>query len=67
MQKDWMKNKVDIYLEDALNEKTVRRSYPGLIQNLSEEQVTAFTEAIESVNELPVSHAVVVEEYRYSF
>lgn len=67
MQKDWMKNKVDIYLEDTLNEKAIRRSYPGAVRNLTEEQVTAFTEAIESINELPVSYTVVVEEYRYSF
>lgn len=67
MQKEWMENKVDIYLEDLENEKTVRRSFAGAVQNLSEDQVMAFTQAIESVNELPISHAVVVEEYRYSF
>ena len=66
MNKIWSASKVDIFLEDVENEKLVRRSCAGAHQSLSEEQVTAFTQALDSVTDLPVSHTLVIEEYRYS-
>lgn len=67
MQKEWDGSKVDIFLEDADNEKYIRRSFSGALQGLTDEQVTAFTQALSTVNELPISYAAVVEEYRYTF
>ncbi|MER2063061.1 MAG: hypothetical protein ABS873_00285 [Alkalibacterium sp.] len=67
MQKEWDGSKVDIFLEDAENEKYIRRRFNGALQGLTDEQVTAFTEALGTVNDMPVSYAAVVEEYRYTF
>lgn len=67
MQKEWNGSKVDIFLEDAENEKYIRRRFNGALQGLTDEQVTLFTEALSAVNALPVSSAAVVEEYRYTF
>lgn len=66
MIKEWSGNKVDVYLEDSANEKVIRRSFAGANQFLSDEQVTNFTNALDSVTDLPVSHAVVIEEYHYT-
>lgn len=66
MIKEWSGSKVDIYLEDSVNERVIRRSFAGANQFLSDEQVTNFTNALDSVTELPVSHSVVIEEYHYS-
>lgn len=67
MQKEWDGSKVDIYLEDVENEKYVRRRFNDALQGLTDEQVTAFTQALSTVNAMPVSYAAVVEEYRYKF
>ncbi|OJF97086.1 hypothetical protein [Alkalibacterium sp. 20] len=67
MQKEWDGSKVDIILEDVENEKHIRRRFNGALQGLTDEQVTAFTQALSIVNALPVSYAAVVEEYRYTF
>lgn len=67
MQKEWDGSKVDVYLEDAENEKYIRRRFNGALQGVSDEQVTAFAEALSTVNALPVSYAGLVEEYRYTF
>ncbi|GEK91302.1 DUF1659 domain-containing protein [Alkalibacterium kapii] len=66
MQKEWDGSKVDIFLEDAANEKYIRRRFNGAVQTLTNEQVAAFTQALSKVNELPVSYAAVIEEYRYT-
>jgi len=67
MQKEWDGSKVDIFLEDVENEKHIRRRFNGALQGLTDEQVAAFADALSTVNELPVSYAAVVEEYRYTF
>ncbi|MCC5893875.1 MAG: hypothetical protein JJU16_00220 [Alkalibacterium sp.] len=66
MFKEWSGSKVDVYLEDGATETLVRRSFAGANQFVSEEQVTNFTNALDSVTSLPVSHAVVIEEYHYT-
>ncbi|HAJ70404.1 MAG: hypothetical protein ACTHVM_03700 [Alkalibacterium gilvum] len=66
MQKEWDGNKVDIFLEDAVNEKYIRRRFNGAMQTLTDEQIAAFAQALGTVNELPISYATVIEEYRYT-
>lgn len=66
MEKEWSGSKVDIFLDDAENERFVRRSFSGANQLVTDEQVTEFTQALDTVSELPVSHALLIEEYRYS-
>lgn len=65
MQKEWTESKVGIYFEDLENEKLVRRSFNGVIQSPTDEQVTQFAQAIDVVSDLPSSHTILVEEYRY--
>ncbi len=67
MQKEWDGSKVDIFLEDSENEKFIRRRFNGALEGLTDEQVSVFTEALSTVNALPISYAAVVEEYRYTF
>lgn len=66
MHKEWKESKIGIYFEDAENEKSIRRSFNGVIQSPTDEQVTQFTEAIDAVSDLPSSHTILVEEYRYN-
>ncbi|GAB2481855.1 hypothetical protein GCM10008929_04010 [Alkalibacterium psychrotolerans] len=66
MEKEWSGSKVDVFLDDAANEKFIRRSFAGANHLVSDGQVTAFTQALDTVSELPVSHALLIEEYRYS-
>lgn len=67
MQKEWQGNKVDIYTEDGRNGKIIRKRFAGAIRNVTEEQVSAFTQAIDSLNDFPVSHAVLIEEHRFTY
>lgn len=39
MHKEWDGSKVDVFLEDAENEKHIRRRFNGALQVLSDEQV----------------------------
>ncbi len=66
MQKEWAESRVEVYFEDVANERLVRRSFNGALQSPTNEQITAFTQAIDTVSELPVSETMLVEEYRYS-
>ncbi|MBM6615909.1 hypothetical protein JTF06_13540 [Desemzia sp. RIT804] len=66
MQKEWNKGAIEVYFEDIENEEFIRRSYPNTIANVTEVQVEGFTEAIESLSDLPLGHTVIVEEYKYT-
>lgn len=65
MIKVWENSKVDIYFEDAENEKLVRQGFNNLVQGVTEEEIGAFVQAVDSLHELPKSHAIVTESYRY--
>jgi hypothetical protein len=65
MQKHWDKSKVDLYFEDAENEKLIRRSFNNAIETPSDDQITAFTNAVDSLSEYPSAHTVLVQEYQY--
>lgn len=67
MKKEWSGSKVDVLLDDTENEKVVRRSFRGAHESLTDAQVTGFTQALESVSDLPVSHSLVIDEYRYTY
>ncbi|EXJ22735.1 hypothetical protein ADIAL_1850 [Alkalibacterium sp. AK22] len=67
MKKEWSGSKVDVLLEDLEGEKLVRRSFRGAHESLTDVQVTEFTQALESVSDFPVSHALVIDEYRYTY
>lgn len=66
MQKSWANSKVDLYFEDLENEQLVRRSFNNSIQAPSDEQITVFTHAVDTLSELPSAHTVLVESYQYS-
>lgn len=66
MQKEWSKGAIEVYFEDIENEDFIRRSYPNIIADVNESQVADFTDAIESLSELPLGHTVIVEEYKYT-
>lgn len=66
MQKQWENSKVDLYFEDMENEKLVRRSFRNAIEDPTDDQITAFTNAVSELSEYPSAHTVLVEEYRYS-
>ncbi|MFL2100855.1 hypothetical protein [Desemzia sp. FAM 23991] len=66
MQKEWSKGAIEVYFEDIENEDFIRRSYPNIIADVNESQVAEFTDAIESLSELPLGHTVIVEEYKYT-
>lgn len=65
MIREWNGGKVLLFLEDLENEQVIRRSYSDANENLSEDQIAAFTSAVGSLSALPVAHTVVVEEYKY--
>lgn len=65
MMKEWHSGKIDVYFEDAVNEKMVRRSFPNTVENVTELQVSGFTSVIDTLTVLPASHTIVVEEYKY--
>lgn len=67
MNKNWLSNKVEVYFEDSELEKTVRRSFNNAIENPEDTQVVSFAQAVASLTELPISHAVVVESHKYTF
>lgn len=66
MEKEWSGSKVDIFMDDAENDRFIRRSFSGANHLVSNEQVTVFTQALDTVSDLPVSHALLIEEYRFS-
>lgn len=65
MIKVWEKSKVDLYFEDIENEQLVRQGFNNLIDGVSEEEVGAFVDSINSLHELPAVHAIVSDSYRY--
>ena len=65
MNKEWDKSKIDVYFLDAANETFVRQGFNNLVDEVTGEQLGAFTEALESLHALPVGYAVVSESYRY--
>lgn len=67
MQKEWQGNKLDIYSEDAVNDQSFRRRFTGAVKHVTDNQVSAFTQAIDSVSDLPVAYAVLIEENRFSY
>lgn len=66
MEKEWNKGSIEVYLEDIENEELLRRSYPNVIQEVTDVQVDGFTAAIESLSAFPLGHTVVVKEYKYT-
>lgn len=65
MEKEWNKGSIEVHFEDLANEKIIRRSYANTIEGVSEEQVEGFTNALEQLSDLPLSHTVLVEQYSY--
>ncbi len=66
MLKLWEKSKVDVFFEDEANEKLVRQGFNNLIGDVSDEELGAFINSINSLHELPAAHAIVSESYRYT-
>lgn len=66
MLKLWEKSKVDILFEDEANEKVVRQGFNNLINDVSDEELGAFIDSINSLHELPAVYAVVSDSYRYT-
>lgn len=66
MQRAWASSKIDLYFEDLENDQLVRRGFNNTIQNPSDEQITAFTNAVDGLTELSSAHTVLVESYQYS-
>lgn len=65
MQKVWDKSKVDLYFEDLEEDRLVRRSFNNVIEEPSDEQVTAFTHAVDELSDYPSAHTVLVQEFQY--
>lgn len=65
MIKLWDKSKIDLYFEDAENNKVLRQGYNNLIDGVTEEEISTFVDSIDTLHELPVVHAIVSESYRY--
>lgn len=65
MLKIWDKSKIDVYFEDELEDKFVRQGFNNLVEDAGENEISEFLQAIHSLNELPVAHAIVQESYRY--
>ncbi len=61
----WEKSKIDLYFEDEETEGYVRQGFSHLVQETSSEEIGAFVQAINSLHDLPVAHAIVTESQRY--
>lgn len=66
MLKLWEKSKVDVLFEDEANEKLVRQGFNNLIGDVSDEELGAFIDSINSLHELPAAYAIVSDSYRYT-
>lgn len=65
MQKEWNKSKVDLYFEDLENEVDVRRSFQHVVETPTDAQITAFTQAVDSLSDLTSTYTVLVQEFKY--
>lgn len=61
----WEKSKIDVYFEDEEVEGFVRQGFSHLVKDATEEEIGAFIQAIHSLHELPVAHAIVTDSNRY--
>ncbi|WP_208560676.1 hypothetical protein [Marinilactibacillus kalidii] len=66
MQKKWVDSKVDVYLNDSENDRSVRQRFNGVVEAPTVEQIAAFIGAIDSVSALPTTQGIVVEQYSYT-
>lgn len=65
MQKEWNKSKVDLYFEDLENEVDVRCSFQHVVETPTDAQITAFTQAVDSLSDLTSTYTVLVQEFKY--
>lgn len=65
MLKQWEEGAIELYFNDFENEKDVKQSFSNLKPGISESEVGSFQEAMSGLVNLPGSHAIVVEKYRY--
>ncbi len=63
----WEKSKMDLYFEDEELDGYVRQGFSHLIEKATPEEIGAFVQAIHSLHDLPVSHAIVTDSQRYVF
>lgn len=61
----WEKSKIDLYFEDEETEGFVRQGFNHLVKDATEEEIGEFMQAMNSLHELPVAHAIVTESHRY--
>lgn len=62
--KQWQEASVELYFNDFENEKVVKQNFNNLKENVDEETIGGFQEAIAGLISLPATHAVVVEKHR---
>lgn len=63
MAKTWLENKLDIYLEDVENDKTIRKGFNNIVEDASDQQVSDFADAVASLYHFDKSHAVLSQSY----
>lgn len=61
----WEKSKIDLYFENEEVEGYVRQGFSHLIKEATAEEIGAFVQAINSLHDLPVTHAIVTDSQRY--
>ncbi len=64
MAKTWVSNKVDVYFEDLENEKTVRKGYSNVIENPTDEQISAFSGAVGSLYDFEKTHTILTQSHK---
>ncbi len=63
MAKTWLENKLDIYLEDVENDKTIRKGFNNIVEEASDQQVSDFSNAVASLYHFDKSHTVLNQSY----
>lgn len=64
MAKTWVSNKVDVYFDDIENEKTIRKGFSNVVENPTDEQVKAFSDAVAGLYRLEKAYTVITQSHK---
>lgn len=65
MAKNWEKSKIDIYFDDYENDTLVRQGFNNLTNEVAEDDIQAFVQAVGTLHKLDTAHAIVTESHLY--
>lgn len=61
----WEKSKITVYFEDEDGEQQVAQTFSHLTKDATPDAIGAVAQAIASLSDLPLAHAIVTDSQRY--